>query len=190
MRVRENIINLMSNLEKEGIDCANCISSECCTFVKNSMMVTPLETVELIQFLFRENRLNESLFVELRENIKNYRLDIPLPSDGKRNFARRTYTCPFLSDGAKACTISRRAKPYGCLGFNSTTTGAVDSTNCRSNQKILEEVAEEFKDYFKSQNRIISEQLSINFDKLPISVAILTVLEKNKLENVLSVIPS
>lgn len=187
MNVRDKIINLMSELEDQGIDCANCTSSECCTFVKNSMMITPLETVELIQYLSKEGRLTTYLFDKLRENIKGYRLDIPIPSDGKRNFARRTYTCPFLNTGAKACTISRKAKPYGCLGFNSTTKGAIDSTHCRSNQKVLEEVADEFRDYLKNQNELVSKSLDLNYDKLPIPVAILNVLENNKVEKVFSI---
>jgi Fe-S-cluster containining protein len=187
MNVRDKIINLMSDLEDQGIDCASCTSSECCTFVKNSMMITPLETVELIQFLFKEGRLNTDLFELLKENIRGYRLDIPIPSDGKRNFARRTYTCPFLNTGANACTISRKAKPYGCLGFNSTTKGAIDSTNCRSNQIVLEEVSNEFRDYLKNQNNLVSELLDLNFDKLPIPVAILNILENNKIEKVLSI---
>lgn len=187
MNVRDKIINLMSDLEEQGINCASCTRSECCTFVKNSMMITPLETVELIQFLSKEGRLNTSLFQQLRENIKGYRLDIPIPSDGKRNFARRTYTCPFLNKGAKACTISRKVKPYGCLGFNSTTQGAIDSTNCRSNQKVLEEVADEFRDFLTKQNDLVSKLLDLNFDKLPIPVAILNVLENNKIEKVLSI---
>jgi Fe-S-cluster containining protein len=184
--IREALIKHMSELENKGVNCFSCTSAECCTFVKNSMMITPLETVELIKYLYINNRVNDSLLAKLHLTIKDYRLDSELPSNGKRLFSRRSYTCPFLEVGAKACSISRGSKPYGCLAYNATVAGSVVSDTCQSDQGSLEAINLKFKNILADKNDSLRNDLNVEFDKLSIPCAILKVLESNELSYIMS----
>lgn len=185
INIRNMIIEQMSSINDSGIDCSICQTSECCTFVKNSMQITPLEAIELIFFLSSQDRLDQNLIASLYENIKNYRLDKQLPSDGRRLFSRRSYTCPFLKEGSLACSISRFAKPYGCLAFNPNFKNSKDSSTCSSDQKLLEAVAGKYQDNIKSMNNYIKKSLDIDFDKLAIPLALITILERNSIDHIL-----
>lgn len=190
INIRNKIIEQMSLLNSSGLDCSSCQTSECCTFVKNSMQITPLETIELIIYLHKENRIDDDLIQLLKDNIKNYRLNIPLPGDGKRLFSRRSYTCPFLKDGSLACSISRFSKPYGCLAYNPTKKLAKDSSDCSSDQQLLDETAQEFIFEMNQLNSTLQQLLKINFDKLPIPMAIIEVISNNSIEDIANVYES
>ncbi len=163
--------------EEQGKNCYSC-KGVCCTFEMNSMQTTPLETIELYHYLKSENRINKNLIEKLSETISWYRLDKELPSDGKRQFARRTYTCPFLEAGDKGCTISRAAKPYGCLGFNPDIKNSVGEMGCSSDQNLLLERENLFKEFEDTENQDLKNQLNLTWDKLPMPVALLQIIEK------------
>ncbi len=131
---RASLIADMQARAELGHHCAAC-SGICCTFVANSMCITPLETRDLRQFLEREGRWTPALLTELRETVRRFRLDQDV-GDGRRNL-RRTYTCPFYHPGPKGCSISRQHKPYGCLAFNPRTGGQTEGGNCVSDQGLL-----------------------------------------------------
>ena len=175
---REILTDYMLANEKAGNNCYSC-KGTCCTFEMNSMQSTPLETYELYTYLKDDKRINNTLKEKLNETIQGYRLDRPLPSDGKREFARRTYTCPFLEPGEKGCTISRAAKPYGCLGFNPDIKDSIGEIGCSSNQDLLAQREELSRDIELVENKKLKEKFDFDWDKLPMPVALLKMIEKN-----------
>ena len=84
---RLKVIDKMADLGSSGANCFSC-TGVCCTFVGNSMMVTPLEALELVYYLHDKGEWNESLLERLNETISIFRLDREVPSDGRRSFAR------------------------------------------------------------------------------------------------------
>ena len=134
---RRDLIDTMAEITQSGRNCFSC-TGVCCTFVGNSMMVTPIEALELYYLLVKESRWNEKLKEDLELTVAIYRLDRPVPSDGRRSFSRRRYTCPFFVEGEKGgCTIRKRFKPYGCLGFNAIGANVKDGENCKSYVEVL-----------------------------------------------------
>jgi hypothetical protein len=130
----------MRALAAEGVGCAGCMTSACCTFVANSMRVTPLEAVDLLDALSAAGRAGPELVQSLEATVRRFGLDRPAPGDGRRSFGRRRYTCPFLRDGALGCSIAQDAKPYGCLAYNARRAGVVDGEDCASDQLLLDGV--------------------------------------------------
>jgi Fe-S-cluster containining protein len=175
---REMLTEYMLANEKAGNNCYSC-KGGCCTFEMNSMQTTPLETYELFTFLNTNNRINDELTAKLNETISWYRLDKPIPSDGKREFARRTYTCPFLEPGDKGCTISRASKPYGCLGFNPDIKDSVGERGCSSNQGLLEKREKLNSEFEVKENNRLKEKFNLSWDKLPMPVALLKMIKNN-----------
>ena len=162
---RHLLLERMANLESQGVDCSQCRGT-CCTFEANSMQATPQEALD-IYFYLRDNQLfHKDLIAKLLETIRDYRLDAPAPSDGRRNFSRRTYTCPFLTRAPLACSIPKEVKPYGCLGFNASNKGEKVGTSCSSDQKLLQD-----------HDASLSKETLEDFwwDKLPMPVALLEV---------------
>ncbi len=180
---RKNLLNKMSSLKEKKIGCFEC-EGNCCTFQLNSMHITPLEAFDLIFYLNNESRVSETLINELKQNALDYRLDIDPPSNGGRNFMRRTYTCPFFKKESLGCTISPKFKPYGCLGFNPTTIDSPDNTNCHSDQTLLEE-RELLDSDEKSRNLEIKKNFDINWNKKPIPTALLDILKNHKLDKIM-----
>lgn len=135
------------------------------------MQVTPWEAYDMMRDLVEQGRWNLSLKETLALNVEHYRLDAPVPSDGRRMFSRRTYTCPFFEGKALGCSISQDAKPLGCLAFNPTTEGAKEGDGCRSDQDQLQVI---------EQNLEMNPQgdLSLPWAKLPIPVALLDLMER------------
>jgi hypothetical protein len=185
-KLRQELVALMNNLEEQGVTCAQCEKANCCTFERNSMMVTPLETVELYYFLKKNNKWNNEMIDTLKQTVAHYRLDKEMPSDGKRLFARRSYSCPFLSQGPLACGVDPMSKPYGCLAFNATTRGAVDDANCNSDQSVLEELNNKYQSQLKELNQSIIEKFKLEQHKKSIPVALLDIddlkLDINEIE--------
>lgn len=176
-RKRRNIlIEEMSNLDKIGKTCANCVGN-CCTFTSNSMRITPLEAVEILIFLERENRINEELIVKLQECVNEFRLGASFDFGIKKN-----YTCPFYLGSCQGCSISRAHKPYGCLAFNANEEGVQKGENCSSNQSLLERREENFPAE-KFINEFITKKLKLTWDKLPIPVALLEIIKKGELSS-------
>ncbi|MGE3387983.1 MAG: hypothetical protein AB7K41_14730 [Bdellovibrionales bacterium] len=159
------MIERMQQLEARGIDCRACVG-ECCTSRCNSMLITKVEAEDILSYLKRENLWNDEWTARLRACVREFRLDVELPSFGSRRNLRRTYTCPFYQAGPRGCLLSREAKPYGCLGFNAVVAGAKGlSDGCQSDQNLLAQ-----------QASLHSEQPPL---KAPIPVAILDLLGPN-----------
>lgn len=126
-----------------GFSCEQCIG-ECCTSKSNSMQITQQEAQDIFDDLTERNLLTPPLRMKIDQTIKEYRLDVEIPSFGARSNIRRTYTCPFYSPGPKGCLISPDKKPLGCLAFNPSQADARGlSSGCRSDQKSLMEITPE-----------------------------------------------
>lgn len=126
----------MRELEGKGWSCAAC-SGVCCTFVANSMRITPVEAWDLRRWLESRGRWTPELIASLRECVSRFRLDQDA-GDGRRSL-RKTYTCPFYTNGPRGCSIHPDHKPYGCLAFNARRTGVTEGGHCASAQDLLRE---------------------------------------------------
>ncbi|MCC5846205.1 MAG: YkgJ family cysteine cluster protein [Verrucomicrobia bacterium] len=126
----------MRELESKGWSCAAC-SGVCCTFVANSMRISPVEARDLRRWLEAEGRWTPELIESLRECVARFRLDQDT-GDGRRSL-RKTYTCPFYTNGPRGCSIHPDHKPYGCLAFNARRPGITGGGHCASAQDLLRE---------------------------------------------------
>ena len=171
-RRRSQVIEKMKEITSAGANCFSC-SGVCCTFVGNSMMVTPIEAIELVHFLNEQGRWNNELLEKLNETILIYRLDRPVPSDGRRSFSRRRYTCPFFTEGKDGgCSIRKRYKPFGCLGFNAIDSGVRDGENCKSYLSTLEDREREHGASEKQLNAQIRQELGLDWEKKNMPLAL------------------
>ena len=128
----------MKQLAAAGKTCASC-SGVCCTFVANSMQVTPSEAAALIENLKKKNLLTLELKDHCLQTVSRFSLDRPLPGTGQRTLLRRRYTCPLFQHKSLGCPLDAESKPYGCLAFNPQLPGETKGTSCRSDQTLLEE---------------------------------------------------
>jgi hypothetical protein len=172
---RETLNESMKALNEEGKDCSKC-SGICCTYAHNSMLITPLEAVELLVYLQRKNRVGEDLIISLSKSVQEYRLDKELDLGPGREF-RRNYTCPFFNNGSLGCSISPKHKPYGCLGFNSTEVGVTEAGHCKVYPEVHEEREKHFIDKEDKINKELKEKLGLYWDKKNIPVALLELIE-------------
>lgn len=177
---RSLLIEAMASLEGKEIHCFQC-SGTCCTSVANSMQITPLETLEIIEGLIGANADLKEVELKLKVTIEQYRLDYEL-STGKKGIKqlRRTYTCPFYSPGPKGCALSRSIKPYGCLAFNPKMTGDNGST-CSSMIELLETRERDHQSFEDIANQKIREAYQIDWEKLDLPRALLTFFQKLKI---------
>lgn len=172
---REVLTTNMRELEQQGKNCFSC-QGHCCTFVHNSMQITPLETLELCLSLQQQNRLDKSLIEHLRENIKKFRLDKEIPI-GKHSF-RRTYTCPFFNAGPKGCSIDLNLKPYGCLSFSTLEENVSESGHCAVYGDKLQQREVAHKESEDLANKYLIEFFQLYWEKLPIPIAIIELTKK------------
>ncbi|CAM2006508.1 hypothetical protein [Acanthopleuribacter pedis] len=177
LKRRAGLVAAMAAHEQDGVDCSAC-SGVCCTFVANSMQTTPLETYDLLVWLQAQQRIDADLVAHLKETVRRYRLDAPDPGDGRRSFVRRTYTCPFFKRDKLGCTISRQAKPYGCLGFNPFKAGQVEGGECRSQIDLLERREAEFAAREVVADQVLRRGLALDWEKKPMPVALLEFIDK------------
>ncbi len=160
----------MDEAEAQGVSCMGCAGT-CCTYEANSMMVTPLEAIELLQYL-RENSLaDEPLRARLLETVKTYRLD-HAPGDGKRSYLRKTYTCTFFGFKELGCPLPREVKPYGCLAFNTHHKEKKADENCYSDKELLAKIDDE------QANAEVKAKFGILWDKSPLPTALLDLWNK------------
>ncbi len=167
---RKVLIESMRQLIDSGRGCASC-QGYCCTFSYNSMRVTPLETLDLYEFLKSTNRINSELIDSLNKTIKDYRLDKEIYL-GNGQELRRQYTCPFFNAGPKGCSIGLEWKPYGCLAFNALEKNVSVEGKCSSDQKLLERRELEFNDEEMASHKI-SEALNLLWQRKSMPVALL-----------------
>lgn len=174
---RSVLINEMAGLTNQKIHCFNC-SGTCCTFSANSMKITPIEAFEiLISLEVTKDNLSE-IKSNLQKNIQNYRLDHEISLGKKSNsILRKTYTCPFFVSGSKGCTIKKDLKPYGCLGFNPRIEND-NGSQCLSNVELLEERENSELENERIANNFIKNELKLDWDKLEIPKAVLSLLIK------------
>jgi Fe-S-cluster containining protein len=176
---RSLLISAMANLEGKKIHCMNCTGT-CCTFVANSMQITPLEALEILEGLQLTPESEQELRTKLQETVRNYRLDQELAT-GKRGIStlRRTYTCPFFTPGPKGCSLSRTIKPYGCLAFNPKIEGDNGSA-CASDIPLLEKRENENVTFETEANKKISEAYKLSWTKMDLPRALLFFLDQMK----------
>ncbi len=171
---RKVIIDRMNELESSGKDCKGC-SGTCCTYEANSMMVTPIEAVELVDYLKSKNLFDNELKSRLLVTVSKYRLDQAV-GDGKRSFLRRTYTCPFFNHKELGCPLPREVKPFGCLAFNAHDLEKKAGEFCFSEEKVL--VAREAASLDEAAlNQKIKTENSLYWDKTPLPLALLAFFE-------------
>lgn len=167
---RKNLIDRNEELESLGMGCNGC-SGTCCTYEANSMMVTPVEAVELMEYLKTSGQFNNELKMRLQETVTKYRLDQGL-GNGKRSFLRRTYTCPFFNHKELGCPIPREVKPFGCIAFNSHHVELKAGEHCYSEKEILEK-----REILAIDEAVLNEGLKqkhhLFWDKVPMPVALL-----------------
>jgi Fe-S-cluster containining protein len=167
---RKVIIDRMNELESSGKDCKGC-SGTCCTYEANSMMVTPIEAVELVDYLRANNLFDNELKSRLLETVSKYRLDQAV-GDGKRSFLRRTYTCPFFNHKELGCPLPREVKPFGCLAFNAHDVEKKAGELCFSEKEVLEKRDADFSDEM-TLNEELKKKYSLYWDKTPLPIALL-----------------
>ena len=171
---RKVIIDRMNELESSGKDCKGC-SGTCCTYEANSMMVTPIEAVELVDYLKAKNLFDNELKSRLLVTVSKYRLDQAV-GDGKRSFLRRTYTCPFFNHKELGCPRPREVKPFGCLAFNAHDLEKKAGEFCFSEEKVL--LAREAASLDEAAlNQKIKTENSLYWDKTPLPLALLAFFE-------------
>ena len=174
--IRRDLLNeSMAELNSQGKDCSNC-SGICCTFAHNSMLITPLEAMELLGYLSDKNRLNEELVNSLKKSVQEYRLDKELNLGGGREF-RRNYTCPFFNNGSLGCSISPKYKPYGCLGFNSTKPKVNEAGHCKVYTEVHEQREEIYQEKEDHINQELREHYNLYWNKKNIPSALLDLIK-------------
>lgn len=173
---RSHLAKLMQELMSDNKNCFNC-SGVCCSYAHNSMLITPLEGLEIVLFLQKERRIDDSLILKLDDSIAQFRLDRELSIGRGREF-RRNYTCPFYDEGPRGCSISRNSKPYGCLGFNPGKVNTSGEDGCRSYSEVLEGREKTNEPFETSLNQLIQKELALAWEKKSIPVAIKEILNK------------
>lgn len=174
---RTALLNIMNDLKEQSINCFQC-KGVCCTFEANSMMITPLESLELYLYLCEQKRWNESLVALLNQIITRYRLDVELQTH-KQQIMRKTYTCPFYNEGPKGCSISRKIKPYGCLGFNPLTTNCSGNGGCDIYRDELVAREDMWEATELQVNNFLKERLQLHWSKIDICRGLID-LDKRK----------
>jgi Fe-S-cluster containining protein len=172
---RELLIEDMRRAEAAGFDCRGC-AGVCCTYEANSMMITPLEAMELFIYLSNHGKNTPELKTRLQENVTKYRLDSGL-GNGKRSFLRRSYTCPFFNHQELGCPLPPEVKPFGCLAFNSHHQTEKASEHCYS-EKVLLEKREQLFSQENAKNRFLREKYQLYWEKLSIPMALLDLWDK------------
>lgn len=178
---RSLLIKAMADLEGKKVHCMNCAGT-CCTFVANSMQITPIEALEILEGLNLNIKQQDELISKLKETISHYRLDQEL-STGKKGIShlRRTYTCPFFSPGPKGCSLSRSIKPYGCLAFNPKIEDD-NGSECASDISLLEKRENENTLFEAEANKKISEAYNLSWSKMDLPRALLYFLQKTQFD--------
>lgn len=172
---RRELLEQMCSLDNSKVNCSNC-AGKCCTMMANSMMITPIEAVDLRSFLYEKWMWNDELKERLKECIKDFRLEDVIDLGRGRSF-RRTYTCPFYLNKFPGCPLPAHVKPYGCLAFNPTEGTPKEGEGCKSDMDLLEQ-REELMTCEEEINRNLKVYLGLNWDKKPIPVALLEIDEK------------
>lgn len=176
---REMLNKHMAQKIEQQLDCFSCVG-HCCTYEHNSMRVTPIEAMDILDYLATNKRIDQKLIEELESCVKDFRLDKEILI-GKNQELRRYYTCPFYKKEKLGCTIGKHNKPYGCLAFNPNEEKVTRPGHCGSDQSILESNALKFSEYEKAENEKLKAQHKIYWDKKDIPSALLYLIKTLKL---------
>jgi hypothetical protein len=166
---RAILLKTMDDLENQGISCRGC-AGNCCTYEANSMMVTPLEALEVLHFLNSSPMKTMDLKDKMLQTIKQYRLEHPAGPRGK-TLVRKTYTCPFFNHQELGCPLPREIKPYGCLAFNAHDLEKKASEFCFSDLEIQKKRAQDF-GWEDQKNLSLQEKFKIFWEKTPLPLAL------------------
>ena len=174
------LIKEMQLLEGKTIHCFTC-SGTCCTSQANSMQITPIEALEILQSL-QVDQFTPSEMTAFKERmnktISSYRLDFEIYTSKKYSAVlRKSYTCPFYNNGSLGCGLSRSSKPYGCLGFNPKTSDD-NGQSCSSNIEALKKRESSFHIEEDLVNVQIIQDLKLSWLKQNIPQALLDVINK------------
>lgn len=167
---RVKLVEEMGTLDSTGLSCRDC-SGFCCTNEHNSMQVDPIQTLELLAWLEGEGRLNQDLEESVESAIGQFRLDREF-SLGRGRELRQRYTCPFYIGKSKGCSVSRYAKPYGCLAFNPLEENVTAPGKCASNTQVLIAREDSYSEREREANAFIKERLRLYWDKKNLPFAI------------------
>ncbi len=125
---RAEFLQLMDELNSSDHSCQSC-SGHCCTYLYNSMQVSPLEALDVYFYLRDQNRIDQGLVDDLKYTVNKYRLSYEIHT-GKNSEFRRSYTCPFFKEHSLGCSIAPEYKPYGCLAFNPKEAHVSEEGRC------------------------------------------------------------
>jgi len=138
------------------------------------MKVTPLEALDLVVDMINKGRWTREWQSKLEDQVERDRLGDDLPTDGKRDLIRRTYTCPFfMVENSFGCAVERWKKPYGCLAFNPKAPKQTEGGKCSSDIPSLEKQENDFSSLHKDTAEQLHQQLKIHNSKKDIPSAIL-----------------
>lgn len=170
---RSSLNEQMSDFESNNLSCRDCIGN-CCTFTSNSMKISPIEALDILEYLKETDGFDlENLVKKLQATINEFRLN--------RNAGlRKTYTCPFYTGEKKGCTISKHSKPFGCLAFLPNKENIIEGKSCSSKINSLKDRDEKFKTDEQLVNEAIKNELGLNWNKLSIPEAVLDLIKKGE----------
>jgi hypothetical protein len=171
-KLRNKLVERMQELDAQEINCMNC-SGVCCTKTRNSMMVTPLEAMDLYFYLIENIKDQTMLWKNVEQSITDYGLDREIYV--KNKLMRKNYTCPLFKFESFGCPVEPHLKPFGCLGYNALGSNVKEGENCASDTELLAAVDQEIKEELESFNKAIKENCKIDFDKTNIPMALLKI---------------
>lgn len=172
---RRLLIKHMESLESQGMGCLGC-QGTCCTFESNSMMLTPLEAVEIMGYLKEKALLTTDLKEKLLKTQKENRLENKPLANQRRSYLRKTYTCPFFGHMELGCPLPREIKPYGCLAFDSHHRELKASVHCYSEKELMIKREAEFPEEVQI-NEELRKKYNLYWEKGPIPSALLDLWE-------------
>lgn len=171
-QLRNKLVERMQELDASGINCMNC-TGVCCTKARNSMMVTPLEAIDLYFSLEENIKDKDLLWRSIEQSITDFGLDREIYV--KNKLMRKNYTCPLFKLESFGCPVEPHLKPFGCLGYNALAPKVIEGENCASDTVLLEAVDLEIKAELENLNKAIKDLLAIDFDKTNIPMALLKI---------------
>jgi len=174
---RKKLIDNMLELDRQEKNCLNCIGV-CCTVSRNSMMVTPVEAIDLYRNLMKKIQDKDLLWKKIESAYKDFGLDREIFV--KNKLMRKNYTCPLFKFESFGCPVDPNAKPFGCLGYNPTKEKVVEGESCNSDVELLEQVEVEIKDQLEKENLELKTYYNLSFEKTNIPAALLE-LKNNRL---------
>lgn len=170
---RDLLTSHFDDLASKGKDCSQC-EGFCCTYEYNSMRVTPLEALELYCDLNRKSFFTKDFILDLKENIKKYRLSYDI-EDGRGRILRRYYTCPLFMNKSLGCPVDPNSKPLGCLGFYPKVENVSQRDLCSSDESRLSSIQDSYSQEILKLNNQIAKDLNLSWEKQTIPVALLDI---------------